>query len=218
MKHKRNSQSLRPESQMMTAGFFAPWSQGSASCPIFATSNYVFETAEQGENAFALAYGLRTPKGTEKPELIYGRINEPNLQIAEERLTIFEKGAKDCAIFSSGLSALTTAFLEFLKPGDILLSSTPLYGGTDHFLTKILPSSGVKVIFCDASDTRQKITELINNEIKDGGKLAMIFIETPANPTNSLFNIRMFRELADRFSDTTKKVLLAVDNTYLGPI
>lgn len=208
---------LNPESLMMTAGYDPKLSEGAVKCPAFLTSTYVFANAQKGANFFELAYGLHKQRKGEKIGLIYGRLNEPDLQIAEERLTIYEKGAEECALFSSGLAAITTTLLEFLKSGDVLLASTPLYGGTDHFLTKVLPENGIGVIFFNASQTKKEIVELVKKKSATN-KLAMILIETPANPTNDLFDIQMLKEVADYFSSKKKKVLLAVDNTYLGPI
>lgn len=205
---------VNPESLMTTAGYDPALSVGAAKCPIYLTSTYVFPTAEAGEDFFSVAYGLREKEPNEELGLIYGRINHPNLQIAEERLTLWEKGAKECAIFSSGLAAITTTCFEFLKPGSLMLASSPLYGGTDHFLKKVLPAFGVKVIFFNASQSKEEIIEVVE---KTGmsDKLGMILIETPANPTNSLFDIR---EIKSFFSTHRKDVLLAVDNTYMSPL
>jgi methionine-gamma-lyase len=206
-----------PESAALSLGYNPFLSEGSEKCPIFLSSTFKFKSAEEGEKFFALAYGLIEPKDGEKPGLIYSRLNHPNLQILEERLTRYEKRAADCAVFSSGLAAITTTFNEFLKQGDVLLCSSPVYGGTDHFLTEMLSKQqGVNVVFFDSSKTKKEILNLVN---KSGRRrLKMIFIETPANPTNDLFDIEMLREIADHFSTKENKVLLAVDNTYLGPI
>src|SRR5262245_42953365 len=124
---------LRPESLMMSYGYNPAWSEGAIKCPIFQTSTFVFKTAEQGKAYFEVAYGLRQPRPHEKTGLIYSRINNPDLEILEDRLTLWDE-AEDAAVFESGMGAITTALLEFLKPGDLLLSSAPLYGGTDHFI------------------------------------------------------------------------------------
>lgn len=203
-----------PESSAMSFGFNAFLSEGSEKCPIFLSSTYKFKNAEEGENFFALAYGLKEGGA---PGLIYSRLNHPNLQIIEERLTKYEKGADDCAVFSSGLAAITTTIDEFLVYGSVILCSSPLYGGTDHFLTEMLSTRGVTTVFFDKSKSKKQIINLVEKTEKSE-MLSMIFIETPANPTNDLFDIKKLKEVAEYFSTKDKKVLLAVDNTYLGPI
>ena len=128
---------LHPESHMMTYGYKPELSEGAVKPPIFQTSTFVFKTAEEGKAFFELAYGLRDKEQNEEIGLIYSRINNPNLEILENRLSLWDK-TDDCAVFESGMSAISTVLLEFLKPGDLVLYSQPTYGGTDHFITHFL--------------------------------------------------------------------------------
>ncbi len=202
-----------PESLMMSYGYNPQWSEGAIKCPIFQTSTFVFESAEEGKAFFEVAYGKREPGPNEKMGLIYSRINNPDLEILENRLTLWDK-AEDCAVFESGMSAITTVFLEFLKPGDLLLHSSPLYGGTDHFIKKVLPSFGIQSAeFVPGMDENQ-IRKLIEGKALP----KLIYLETPANPTNNLVDIAMCRRLADSFSLGGNQALVAVDNTYMGPV
>ena len=208
---------FQPESQMMSLGYSPEWSEGAIKCPIFQTSTFVFKNAQEGKAFFEIAYGLREKEENEKVGLIYSRINNPDLEILEQRIAIWEK-AEDCASFESGMSAITTVLLEFLKPGDLLLCSKPLYGGTDHFVNYFLKSIGVNVIGFDGFEKETDILERIE---KSGfaKKLAMIYVETPANPTNSITDIAMCRSIADLYIQKNKKeVIVAVDNTYMGPL
>ncbi len=207
---------LHPESLMMSYGYRPEWSEGAIKCPIFQTSTFVFHTAEEGKSFFELAYGLREKGEKEHPGLIYSRLNNPDLEILENRLCLWD-GAEDCAVFESGMSAISTAMLEFLKPGDLLLHSNPIYGGTSHFIDQVLTKFGIHVLGFMANASKQEIIQAVKDSGHAAG-LAMIFIETPANPTNDLIDIHLCREVADYFSNDDKKVLLAVDNTYLGPI
>lgn len=202
-----------PESLMMSYGYNPRWSEGAIKCPIFQTSTFVFETAEDGKAFFEVAYGKRQPGPGEKVGLIYSRINNPDLEILENRLTLWDE-AEDCAVFESGMSAITTVFLEFLKPGDLLLHSSPLYGGTDHFIKKVLPSFGIQSEEFVPGMNESQIRELIQG--KPLPKL--IYLETPANPTNNLVDIAMCRRLAESFSSGGDRALVAVDNTYMGPV
>ena len=207
---------MKPESLMMSYGYKPELSEGAIKCPIFQTSTFVFKSAEEGKAFFEVAYGHREKNEGEELGLIYSRINNPDLEILENRLTLWDE-AEECAVFESGMAAITTVLLEFLKPGDLLLISNPVYGGSDHFIKKILPKFGISVAEFSVGQTKEEIIQLVENTgISD--KLAMIYIETPANPTNDLIDIEESKEIAKYFSNSEKEIYLAVDNTYMGPI
>jgi len=201
---------------MMSYGYKPELSEGAIKCPIFQTSTFVFKSAEEGKAFFEVAYGHREKNEGEELGLIYSRINNPDLEILENRLTLWDE-AEECAVFESGMAAITTVLLEFLKPGDLLLISNPVYGGSDHFIKKILPKFGISVAEFSVGQTKEDIIQLVENTgIAD--KLAMVYIETPANPTNDLIDIEESKEIAKYFSSSEKEIYLAVDNTYMGPI
>ena len=89
---------MQPESLMMSYGYRPEWSEGAIKSPIFQTSTFVFRSAEEGKAFFELAYGLRERKTGEKTGLIYSRINNPDLEILENRLTLWDE-AEECAVF-----------------------------------------------------------------------------------------------------------------------
>jgi methionine-gamma-lyase len=204
----------RPESLMMSHGYKPELSQGSIKCPIFLTSTFVFKNAEAGKAYFETAYGIS--ESEEETGLIYSRLNNPNLEILENRLSLWDE-AEDCAVFESGMSAISTTLLEFLSPGDWLLYGNPLYGGSTHFIQHILVKYGINVLPFNVGQTNEELEALLEKN-KVGDKLAMIYIETPANPTNNLVDIEACSTLAKKYSTEEKKVLLAVDNTYMGPL
>jgi len=207
---------FRPESLMMSHGYDPELSEGAIKSPIFQTSTFVFKSAEEGKAFFEVAYGLREKRKDEKLGLIYSRINNPDLEILENRLSLWDE-SDDCAVFESGMSAITTTLLEFLKPGDLLLYSTPLYGGTDHFIHSFLDKIGVKTLSFKPGEESDQIESILKNSgLSD--RLAMIYIETPANPTNTLIDIECCKRIADKFSTKDKQVYVAVDNTYMGPL
>jgi methionine-gamma-lyase len=211
MNHK-----FKPESLMMGYGYKPELSEGAIKCPIFQTSTFVFKTAEEGKAYFELAYGKREKKDNEELGLIYSRINNPDLEILEDRLCLWDE-AEDCAVFESGMSAITTVLLEFLEPGDLMLYSRPLYGGTDHFINHFLPKIGITILGFKPRQTRDEIMKLL----KDSGKpekLKVIYMETPANPTNELIDIGCCKSIARQFSNASNEALVAVDNTYMGPL
>ncbi|HEX5624971.1 MAG TPA: cystathionine gamma-synthase family protein [Saprospiraceae bacterium] len=207
---------FKPESLMMSYGYKPEWSEGAIKSPIFQTSTFVFKNAEEGKAFFEVAYGLRKQGKGEKLGLIYSRINNPDLEILENRLTLWD-AAEDCAVFESGMAAISTVLLEFLRPGDLLLYSTPLYGGTDHFIHDMLSKIGVHTMPFKPGDEYDKLeTAVLKSGYAD--RLAMIYIETPANPTNALIDIARCRQIADQFRTADKNVFVAVDNTYMGPL
>ncbi len=213
MNDKKN---MRPESLMMSYGYKPELSEGAIKSPIFQTSTFVFKSAEEGKAFFEMAYGIRQANPGEELGLIYSRINNPDLEILENRLTLWDE-AEECAVFESGLSAITTVLLEFLKPGDLLLYSSPLYGGTDHFIKKILPAFGIHAIDFSVKQSKEELFALLESTGM-ADKLALIYIETPANPTNHLFDISESKEIAKKYSTPEREVVLAVDNTYMGPL
>lgn len=208
---------MHPESLMMSYGYDAHLSEGAVKCPIFQTSTFAFKTAEEGKAFFEVAYGIREKGADETLGLIYSRLNNPDLEILENRLTLWDK-ADDAAVFESGMSAISTVLLEFLKPGDLILFSNPVYGGTDHFINHFLPKYGVEVQGFTPHDTKEDIEAMIQaHPAKD--RLKMIYVETPANPTLDLFDIEACVELARKYSrDAEDRVYVAVDNTYMGPL
>ena len=207
---------MHPESLMMSYGYKPELSEGAIKCPIFQTSTFAFRTAEAGKAFFEVLRGQREQQPSEELGLIYSRFNNPDLEILENRLSLWEQ-AGDCAVFESGMSAISTVLLEFLEPGDLLLHSGPLYGGTDHFIKHFLKKIGIHSLEFHAGDTRQRIIDAINAS-GHAARLAMIFVETPANPTNSLIDISMCREIADAFATGERRAHVAVDNTYMGPV
>ncbi|MBS1616661.1 MAG: cystathionine gamma-synthase family protein [Bacteroidetes bacterium] len=207
---------MKPESLMMSYGYKPELSEGAVKCPIFQTSTFVFRKAEDGKAFFEIAYGHRPKHQGEEQGLIYSRINNPDLEILEGRLCLWDE-AEDCAVFESGMAAITTVLLEFLKPGDLLLHSSPVYGGTDHFINKILPKFGIQALSFHPGESQASIIR----RVQDSGladKLALVYIETPANPTNTLIDIRGSKDIARHFSKNGNDIPLAVDNTYMGPL
>lgn len=200
----------------MSYGYKPALSEGAIKSPIFQTSTFVFKHAAEGKAFFEMAYGLRQKEEGEVMGLIYSRINNPDLEILENRLCLWDE-AEEGAVFSSGMAAITTVLLEFLKPGDLILASSPLYGGTDHFIEKILPKFGIHPVFFKVGQTTEQIMGILEaTGMSD--RLALVYIETPANPTNDLIDIEGSKNIARYYSTPEKEVLLAVDNTYMGPV
>ncbi|MEK7288197.1 MAG: cystathionine gamma-synthase family protein [Elusimicrobiota bacterium] len=218
MKHGNSKKNLtaHPESLMMSYGYKPELSEGALKCPIFQTSTFVFKNAREGKAFFQIVYGLRVKGPTEELGLIYSRLNNPDLEILENRLCLWD-GAEDCAVFSSGMSAISTTLLEFLKPGDCVLYSEPLYGGTDYLFRHVLPKFGIKAVGFAANSSSEQLRRVVES-FSHGGRLAAIFLETPANPTNAVVDIEACARLARSASTKDRGVLVIVDNTFLGPL
>lgn len=207
---------FKPESLMMSYGYKPSLSEGAIKCPIFQTSTFVFNNAMEGKRFFELAYGLREKDQGEELGLIYSRLNNPDLEILENRLCLWDK-ADDCAVFESGMSAISTVMMEFLSPGDLLVYSRPVYGGTDHFIQHFLKKMKIQSIGFLAGETKEEIIQRIE-ETGNSANLKLIHIETPANPTNAVIDIQMCAEIKKHFTTEENQVILSVDNTFMGPV
>lgn len=214
--YRDDQRPLRPESLMMSYGYRPEWSEGALKSPIFQTSTYVFKTAEEGKAFFELAYGLRQQRAGEIPGMIYTRISHPNVEIFEDRLALWDD-AEACAAFVSGMAAIATTLLEFVRPGDVVVYSSPLYGGTDHLLRHVLPRYGVTGLPFPAGAAPDAIAarvELAGAQQRIGA----LMVETPANPTNTLVDLEACAALAARYAREDRRPVVLVDNTFLGPL
>lgn len=206
----------KPESEMMGYAYDPHLSEGSAKVPLFQTSTFVFKNAEEGKSHFHIAYGLREKGKDESMSLAYSRINNPNLEIAEDRLKLWDK-SDGCALFQSGMAAITTTILELTRPNTLILHSSPLYGGTDHFIEEVLPKYNIKSMYFNSMESIESIINKKNEQFPDT-EVSLVYIESPANPTNSVVDIHKSKELANHFSTKNEKVYLAIDNTFMGPV
>jgi len=210
------TRALRPESLMMSYGYDPHLSEGALKCPVFQTSTFVFERAEAGKAFFELAYGLREKGPTEELGLIYSRLNNPDLEVLEDRLTLWDE-AEACAVFESGMAAIATSLLTFVRPGDVLLHSEPLYGGSDYFVRHYLPELGVEPVEFPAGVSFERVEPDIRKRLK-GKRLSAALIETPANPTNGLVDIAALARLSRAVAPKGTRPVVMVDNTFLGPL
>jgi methionine-gamma-lyase len=197
----------KPETDSVSLGHEASEHQGSLKPPIYETSTFVFETAEQGKRFFEITYGLDEARPGESPGYIYTRLDNPNARVVETRLAPWEN-AEDALVFNSGMAAISTVFLTYLRPGDLILYSTPLYGGTSTLLNGLIPELGIETRSFTPKATEDHLAAMV-----DGANLAMVYMETPANPTNDIFDIEMGARVA-----AAHGARLVVDNTFLSPI
>jgi len=212
-----NGHALKPETLMMSYGYDPQFSEGSVKCPVFQTSTFAFKTAEDGKAFFELAYGLRDQGPAEEPGLIYSRVNNPDLEILEERLGLWDE-AEAGLVFSSGMAAISTTMFSVLRPGDVLLASAPVYGGTEFLIENILPQFGVQRVWFGSGTLLPSFDDALA-QAQRLGRIGMIYLETPANPTNGLVDVARCAEAAHALADGKgHRPFVAVDNTFLGPL
>ncbi|NRA32026.1 MAG: cystathionine gamma-synthase family protein [Polyangiaceae bacterium] len=216
-KHSCSQFAFNPETLALGLGYDPFRSEGAVKPPAFLTSTFQFRTAEEGKHYFELAYGLKEREEKDIDGLIYSRLNNPNLQIFEERLAAWD-GTDAGSVFASGMAAISTLSLTLLKPGDYILCSAPVYGGTHYLFEHILPKFDIHTIQVHGgNNTAQLMREAAAKVGKD--KVRMLFLETPANPSNTMVDIESIAALADELSaGADRRVITAVDNTFMGPI
>jgi len=217
--HKRRigERDLHPETQMMGFGYDPMLSEGALKPPIFLTSTFVFPSAQAGKDFFDYTAGRREPPPGQAGGLVYSRFNNPNLEVLEDRLALWE-GADAAAVFASGMAAIATAMLAYLRPGDVVLHSQPLYGGTETLVERQMPNFGVHgVAFDNALDG--EAVRRSGDAAMARGSVGVILVETPANPTNSLVDLRLMAAERDRIAQAQgRRPILMNDNTFLGPV
>ena len=208
---------LQPETLMLGYGYDPALSEGSAKQPVFLTSTFVFRTAEDGRDFFDYTAGRREVPPEGRSGLVYSRFNHPNLEIVEDRLAVYEK-AEQGLVFSSGMAAISTTILTYLRPGEVILHSRPLYGGTEVLIEKTLSPFGIEAEgFVDGLD--EASIRVAADRAMAKGRVAMIFIETPSNPMNTLVDIALVRLIAEAIGAAQgSRPIIACDNTMLGPV
>ncbi|MEG3089138.1 cystathionine gamma-synthase family protein [Sphingomonas sp. PB4P5] len=210
---KIGDRKLKPATMMMGHGYDPMLSEGALKPPIFATSTYVFPNAAAGKRHFEGVTGKR-PGGA--AGLVYSRFNGPNQEILEDRLGVWEE-AEDALVFSSGMSAIATLFLSMVKPGDTIVHSGPLYAATETLIARILGKFGVNYLDFPAGATRAEIDAVLT-QASTAGTVALIYLESPANPTNALVDIEAVAASRDAIFAGDSKPPIAIDNTFLGPL
>jgi methionine-gamma-lyase len=205
---KIGGRKLKPATLMMGHGYDPMLSEGALKPPIFLTSTFAFENAKSGKRFFQHITGRR-----EGPAdgLVYSRFNGPNQEILEDRLAVWD-GADDALVFSSGMSAISTLMLALVSQNDVIVHSGPLYAATETLIARTLARFGVTFLDFPATADRREIERIRN------GKVALIYLESPANPTNALVDVQAVRAARDTAFPSGSRPAIAIDNTFLGPL
>jgi len=205
---------LHPETLALSHGFDPFLSEGAVKPPVFLTSTFAFRKSEDGKKFFAWMRGEGgAPTGKHQAGLIYSRFNNPNLEIFEDRMAMWE-GMKGALSFSSGMAAISTALLATHNPGDESIVCAPLYGGTETFMRGFLAKYGIVCRFIHAG-----VNAVDEARAQLGPKTRSLFIESPANPNNRLTDLAAMKQLAAGHARADgAPVLVLVDNTMAGPV
>lgn len=169
--------------------------------PIYASSTYVYDTAEQGMRRFS---------GQEEG-FIYSRWGNPTIREAEEKITALETFGLDVEakgiLHASGMAAISTLLLTTLKSGDKIITHYSLYGGTDDIMRTLLPGFGISAVVVDLRET-----EKVEAILKADPSIKLMYLETPANPTIQIVDIEVLTKIAKQYN-----LLVACDNTFATP-
>jgi methionine-gamma-lyase len=213
-----DGRALKPSTLMMGHGFDPGLSEGSLKPPVFLTSTFAFENAAAGKRHFEGITGKREG-GAEG--LVYSRFNGPNQEILEDRLAIWD-GVEDALSFSSGMTAITLLMMAYCAQNDVIVHSGPLYAASEGFVAKVLSKFGVTYVDFPAGATREELDAVIGKAQaqadKQGGKVAMIYLESPGNPTNALVDVEAVAAARNAAFDAEAAPPIAIDNTFLGPL
>ena len=163
--------------------------------PLFLTSGFIYESAEEAEKSFK----------EEKKRFMYSRFGNPTVEAFQKKMAILEE-AEECWGTATGMAALFTIFMSYLKAGDRVVSSKALFGSCHHIVTKILPRFGIETVLVDGTDLNQWEKALKK-------KTNIVFFETPSNPCLDLVDIKEVSNLAHKVG-----ALVVVDNVFATPI
>ena len=209
---------LHPATQMMSYGYDPSMSEGAVKPPVFLTSTFAFQSAEEGAAFFDVVAGRKpAPQDGGAGGLVYSRFNHPNTEIVEDRLALLD-GAEGALLTASGMAAIGATLLTLMRPGDVVVHYTPLYGGTETLLGKVMAAWGVtSVPFTDGLSAAALMEAL--KKAAALGPVKMLYLETPANPTNAITDLAMTRRVVDQWSRSTgQRPIIVCDNTLLGPV
>lgn len=217
-----DSRDFRPETLAISVGYDPKAGRGAAKPPLYATSTFVYESAQHAKDVHEVFFdGPQTEAarriGTEGLPFIYARLGHPNLDMLEQRMAALDD-ADLAAGFNSGMAAISTTLMTFVRPGDSVLYSQPIYSGTDNLLNTVFPAFNVTP-FGIAVGIDESVIRAAAELAMDHGRLSVIMLESPANPTAAIVDIALIARIADDIAARQgERPIIVVDNTFLGPL
>ena len=203
---------VRPRTAVLTRGFDPRLSFGSARPAVFRSSTYVFASPEAAERAFAITARAASSRAAgERADLIYSRFSHPNAEILEDQIVPLEAGAREAAVFNSGMAAIMTAFFTFARPDSTIVYTTPLYGGTTGLIHTFLEPFGVS----RHPRARRRHRRAIDAAIRSAPRTLHRLSGNARQPHPDHDRYRARRR--GRRDATRDKPIVMVDNTFLGP-
>ena len=198
------------------AGYDAKVHHGSVKPPLFSTSTFAYHSAQHAKDVHERYFRATPPEDGVAADYIYARLDHPNMAMLQARWAVLE-GAEDAAVFNCGMAAINAITQAFLRPGDSVLHTKPIYGGTDGLLYNHLSRFGiVPVGIRDALD--EEAVRAAAQEAMACGRVGLVMAETPANPTSGIADIALIARVAAEIGERQgSRPLVVVDNTFLGP-
>jgi len=207
-----------PDTIAVGAGYDPAAHHGAAKPPIYLTSTFVYRDALHARTAHEGYLAGRAPDSGAGEGYIYARLDHPNLQMLQERMAALDR-AEACAVFNSGMAAISTTLLSLVRPGESVVHTSPLYGGTDGLLNNLMaPVHGVKAFAIGDAVDESAISASVDRALAHG-RLGVIWVETPSNPLAGIADIALIARIARRLElQQGAAPLVVVDNTFMGPL
>jgi len=207
---------LHPDTIAVGYGYDPASAMGAAKPPLYLTSTFVYRSAQHAKDTHRIFFDGAGPDDVADAH-IYARLGHPNLDMVETRLAALD-GAEAAAGFCSGMASISTVMTVYLRPGDSVLHSLPIYGGADMMLSKVMAGFGVQAFhFADGLDPVS--VRAAADRAMAAGPLRLIWLESPANPTGAVVDIGLAARVASEAADRQGfRPLIGVDNTFLGPL
>lgn len=205
------------QTRLIHEGYDPSAHSGSVKVPIYHTSTFLFNSAEEGAAFFRINNRAALPGDPEQAGLMYSRFSTPNSDLLETRLAILDDGESALA-FASGMAAIATTLMAFAGAGDVILYTSPLYGGTDAFLNRVLPRQNIRLAAVPAEADEDAFHAAAEDAMAKG-PVRVLYTETPTNPHNEVVDLSLCRTIADRIGSKQGFTPIVVcDNTLLGPV
>ena len=207
---------LRRETLTVGAGYDSKAHHGSVKPPLFATSTFAYHSAQHAKDVHAWYFRATPPEEKQESPYIYARLDHPNMEMLQARWAVLD-GAEDAAVFNCGMAAINAIMQAFVRPGDSVLHTKPIYGGTDGLLHNHLSQFGIMPVgIRDALDGES--VRAAAQEAMVRGRAGLVMVETPANPTSGIADIALIADVAREIGERQgHRPLVVVDNTFLGP-
>ena len=224
-KRKLGNRVLQPETQMMGYGFDPAFSEGSLKPPIFLTSTFVFRNAQDGKDFFDYTSGRRAAAARARPRAWCIRASTIRISKCSRIGSRSGRAARAACVFSSGMSAISTTLWAYLKPNDCAAHEPAAVRRhrDAHRQAPCRPSASARCAVPDAINRDAVMAgakAAVEKAKAKGGKVGLLVTETPANPTNGLVDLKLWREASEWIAGQQggSRPPVAVDNTFLGPV